>query len=404
MIKKFSGTLLCCFSMLRFSIVTLLVLVFSINSWAYGANSSSEKIELNPNGQVEWSYSGGSITRAAIGDPDVASLSVINRSTLLISATTVGETSLLVWGQGQQEPIRKKIHVVPSGIQVSDIQVQTDIKVVEISKSALKEAGFFFGKSTGNTTIGIGSGDVAGPLGNLFGNSSVLPFSDAFNIVLGNQSKGILGAISALNSNGFAYTLAEPSLVTMSGHSATFLAGGEFPYPVSSDNGDISIEFKEFGVRLSLSPTVREDGRILLKVAPEVSELNYSQGVSSSGILVPGISVRRTDTTIQLGDGESFVISGLISSSTMKNADRLPGLGDIPIIGAFFSASRLEQNDKELMMVVTPHLVKPLAKNTPLPTLPGDVYRRYNPNFFELIFLNKEPDELPQGIGFSDGM
>ncbi|MGO1189902.1 MULTISPECIES: type II and III secretion system protein family protein [Vibrio] len=401
MIKKFAGTVRCCFSMLRFSIVALLMFGFSMISLANGANLDNEKIQLPPNGQVEWSYSGGSITRAAIGDPDVANLSVINSSTLLILGKTVGQTSLLVWGEGQQEPIRKKIHVVPSGIQVSDIQVQTDIKVVEISKSALKEAGFFFGKNTPNTTIGVGNGDIAGAL---FSNSVSLPFSDAFNIVLGNQSKGILGAISALNSNGFAYTLAEPSLVTMSGHSATFLAGGEFPYPVSSDNGDISIEFKEFGVRLSLSPTVREDGRILLKVAPEVSELNYNQGVSTSGIVVPGISVRRTDTTIQLGDGESFVISGLISSSTMKNADRLPGLGDIPIIGAFFSASRLEQNDKELMMVVTPHLVKPLSKNAPLPTLPGDVYRRYDPNFFELIFLNKEPDELPKGIGFSDGM
>lgn len=381
--------------LIRRSLYGFLVMSFSAISWA------NEMIELAQGGQMEWSNPTGTITRAAIGDPNIASLDVLNSQSLLISAKTIGQTSLLVWGRGQSEPTRQKIDVVPSGIQVSDIQVQTDIKVVEISKSALKEAGFFFGKNSPNTTVGVGNGDITGAL---FSNSVALPFSDAFNIVIGNQSKNILGAISALNSNGFAYTLAEPSLVTMSGHSATFLAGGEFPYPVSSNDGDISIEFKEFGVRLSLTPTVREDGRILLKVAPEVSELNYNQGVNSSGIVVPGISVRRTDTTIQLGDGESFVISGLISSSTMKNADRLPGLGDIPIIGAFFSASRLEQNDKELMMVVTPHLVKPLAKNAQLPTLPGDVYRRYDPNFFELIFLNKEPDELPKGIGFSDGM
>lgn len=381
--------------LIRRSLYGFLVMSFSAISWA------NETIELAQGGQMEWSNPTGTITRAAIGDPNIASVDVLNSQSLLISAKTIGQTSLLVWGRGQSEPTRQKIHVVPSGIQVSDIQVQTDIKVVEISKSALKEAGFFFGKNSSNTTVGVGNGDITGAL---FSNSVALPFSDAFNIVIGNQSKNILGAISALNSNGFAYTLAEPSLVTMSGHSATFLAGGEFPYPVSSNDGDISIEFKEFGVRLSLTPTVREDGRILLKVAPEVSELNYNQGVNSSGIVVPGISVRRTDTTIQLGDGESFVISGLISSNTMKNADRLPGLGDIPIIGAFFSASRLEQNDKELMMVVTPHLVKPLAKNAQLPTLPGDVYRRYDPNFFELIFLNKEPDELPKGIGFSDGM
>lgn len=381
----------------------VLLLVFSqgVSASSINTSSAAEAMELTLNSQQQWQSQQGVITRAALGDPAIARLDVMNKTTLLVSGKAIGKTSLLVWTKGQSEPLRQVIRVVPAGLQMRDVQVQTDIKVVEISKSALKEAGFFFGKNTPNSTVGMGVGDITGAL---FSNTVSLPFSDAFNIVIGNQSKGIMGAISALSSNGFAYTLAEPSLVTMSGHSATFLAGGEFPYPVSSSDGDISIEFKEFGVRLNLAPTVREDGRILLKVAPEVSELNYSQGVSSGGILVPGISVRRTDTTVQLGDGESFVISGLISSSTMKNADKLPGLGDIPILGAFFSASRLEQNDKELMMIVTPHLVKPLAKDAQLPALPGDIYRRYNPNFFELIFLNKEPEELPQGIGFSDGM
>lgn len=372
---------------------------------------AQESLALKPGEQSPFSQGNKVIIRAALGDPKVASLKVLNKSTLLVTGAAVGETTLLVWFQGEEEPIRQSIRVNPQFISTSNIQVQTDIKVVEISKTALKEAGFSFGKKSNGKLIGIGSssaisGVTQGGSGgfNLFSNSGFMPFSDAFNVVVGDASRGILATLSALDSNGFAYTLAEPSLVTMSGHTATFLAGGEFPYPKSSNDGDISIEFKEFGVRLSLAPTVLENGRILLKVAPEVSELDYSQGVSTSGITVPGVSVRRTDTTVQLGDGESFVISGLISSSTIKNSSQFPGLGSIPIIGAFFSSKRLQQDDKELMMVVTPHLVKPIAKNATLPPLPGDIYRHYRPNFFKFIFLNQEPEALPQGIGFSDGL
>nr|WP_321460542.1 pilus assembly protein N-terminal domain-containing protein [uncultured Vibrio sp.] len=384
-------------------IITLGIVSFFWLSFACFANDT---IAIKPGAQTEFYSKEKTIIRAAMGNPSIATLDVLGKNKLLISGQAIGETTLLLWYRNQSEPERHTVVVSSGSVALTNIQVQTDIKVVEISKTALKEAGFFFGKQTGNTTIGIGNSSAVNGFGDgsLFSNNGFLPFSDAFNVIIGDASKGILGTISALNANGFAYTLAEPSLVTMSGHTATFLAGGEFPYPKSSNDGDITIDFKEFGVRLHLSPTVLEDERILLKVAPEVSELNYNQGVTTAGIIVPGISVRRTDTTVQLGNGESFVISGLISSNTMKNSDHFPGLGDIPILGAFFRSSRLEQNDKELMMVVTPHLVKPLAKDAKLPTLPGEVYRRYNPNFFELIFLNQEPEDLPVGIGFSEGL
>lgn len=343
------------------------------------------------------------ITRAAIGEPAIAGLKVLSSKELLITGKQAGATTLLVWLYGQNEPVRHRIAVMPDAIASENIQVQTDIKVIEISRHALKEAGFFFGKQ-GNSFWGIGNnGALAGAdfEGNLLTNNNFLSSSGAFNLVAGNVVDGLLGTISALSRNGFAYTLAEPSLVTMSGHTATFLAGGEFPYPVSSGDGDISIDFKEFGVRLNLTPTVVPDERIMLKVAPEVSELNYAQGISSAGILVPGLSVRRTDTTVQLGNGESFVISGLVSRNTIKNADRFPGLGDIPILGAFFRSTRFDSSDKEIMMVVTPHLIKPFSRNTPLPPLPGEMYRNFEPNFFELIFLDKEPRPLPAGMGFS---
>ncbi len=378
-------------------------------SWlgSFAAESAAESISVTQGMQSTFHSDSEQMVRAAIGDSTIATLDVIDKNTLLVSGKTVGETTLLIWQKNIVDPIKHLVKVESSQLQQQNIQVQTDIKVVEISKNALQEAGFFFGKQSGNTTFGIGSNSAlsGGNLtGELFSNNSFLPFSDAFNVVIGDASRGILSTISALNSNGFAYTLAEPSLVTMSGHTSTFLAGGEFPYPKSSKDGEISIEFKEFGVRLNLAPTVLKDDRIQLKVAPEVSELNYNNGVSTSGVIVPGISVRRTDTTVQLGDGESFVISGLISSSTMKNSAKFPGLGDIPILGAFFRSNRLEQNDKELMMIVTPHLVRPLAKTAKTPPLPGAIYKDYKPNFFELIFLQIEPESLPDDIGFSDGM
>lgn len=387
---------------MRFSLIIISGLLTAFTSALVIA---AEIITVGENAQKNLSLDARDIARVAVSDPTVATLDVLNSNTLLISGHQSGRTSLLVWSRGEKQPTEYEINVVPALASSQNVQVQTDIKVVEISKSALKEAGFFFGKQSGNSTFAIGNNSAltgASFAGELVSGNNFASLADSFNLVIGNASRGILTTISALNANGFAYTLAEPSLVTMSGHTATFLAGGEFPYPKSSGDGDITIEFKEFGVRLNLSPTVLKDDRIMLKVAPEVSELNYNNAVSTGGVLVPGMSVRRTDTTVQLGDGETFVISGLISRSTMKNAERFPGLGDIPVLGAFFSSNRLETNDKELMMVVTPHLVRPIAKGVTLPPLPGELYRRYRPDFFELVFLKAEPEDLPEDIGFSD--
>jgi len=175
----------------------------------------------------------------------------------------------------------------------------------------------------------------------------------------------------------------------MSGQSATFLAGGEVPIPVPSSGSDnVSIEYKEFGIRLTLTPTVVGRDRVMLKVAPEVSELDYTNAVNIAGTLVPGLTVRRTDTSISLADGESFVISGLISSRNTSQVNKFPGLGDIPILGAFFRDSNISREEKELLMIVTPHLVQPLAANAQLPSLPGENLRNYDPNWYRLYFLD----------------
>jgi pilus assembly protein CpaC len=206
---------------------------------------------------------------------------------------------------------------------------------------------------------------------------------------LGNGDS-ITAVLDILESRGLARVLAEPSLVAMSGQTATFLAGGEFPVPVSQGGavaGGISVEYKEFGVRLSLSPTVLARDRIALKIAPEVSDLDFSAGIQIGGVSVPALKVRRTDTTVELGDGETFLISGLVSSNLISSIDKLPGLGDIPILGALFKSSNLEREDRELIMVVTPRLVRPMAKEARLPKMPGAEYDRYDPSWGRTILL-----------------
>lgn len=400
--------------------------------------------------------------QVAIGDPDVADVQLISPKELLITALKPGSTGLHVWYQGADRPEVFQIAVNPARAAREDIeaagltlstagdklqlrgettsleaheralalatsaeakpvdaswlpiggQVQTDIKIVEVSREKLRSAGVFLGKNTANTTAAIGGPGVLSGIDaesgfTLLSGSGFLPSAQAFNVVLGNSSKGLLGVFSLLESKGFAYTLAEPSLVTMSGQSASFLAGGEFPIPVRQGTGDsssVTIDYKEFGVRLTLAPTVLSEDRIMLKVAPEVSELDFTAGVSSGGVTVPALRVRRADTSVELGDGESFVIAGLISQDTMANVDKLPGLGELPVLGALFRSSRIQKDDRELIMIVTPHLVRPLARGSKTPPLPGERYRTYDKDFADQLF-NETGDfenDAPVRTGFSD--
>lgn len=384
------------------------------------------------------------VVRTAIGDPNVLTAKVINSRELLLTAKANGSTSLMIWKTGYKDPLRYAVTIAPAlgtgstsvkvvpvqgGLVVSGavsslaehqqvlaaagksavdathsngaIQVQTDIRIVEISRNELKSLSgglsiteLLSSNSTTNVLLRPFS-DLAGS-----GSPSISIFKD-------NSSRQYNSVINALQKNGYAYTLAEPSLVAMSGQTASFLAGGEFPYPASNQNGDIQIEYREFGVRLKLTPTVLDDQNIMLKVAPEVSELDFINGLQAGGVSVPSLRVRRTDTAVQLASGESFILSGLISSRTASNVDKFPGLGDIPILGAFFKSSRFEREDKELIMIVTPHLVRPMAAHARLPELPGEIYRHHNPSFGDMLFGNDQPDHdgntwASPGVGFAN--
>ena len=280
-----------------------------------------------------------------------------------------------------------------SQIDVSSNTVQVDVQVVEFKKTALRKAGvnlasggpnnhgFQFGVFTPGTSSSSSSGSggssgsgSSGDGGGSGGGMSAI--TSAMNLVLSFgrafSGQGISAQLGFLETNGLARVLAKPTLVAHTGQSASFLAGGEIPIPVPSRDGNVAIQYKEFGVKLQLTPTILSSERIALKVAPEASDLDYTQGVSISGVSVPAVRTRRADTMVELADGESFIIGGLVSRSTMSSVSQVPLLGSLPILGTFFKNLNYSQDETELVIIVTPRLVQPLPANTDLEAmLPG---------------------------------
>ena len=251
--------------------------------------------------------------------------------------------------------------------------VQIDVKIVEFSKKVLKEIGFDFslGVTRGNFNFQLGS--------DLASNGGLSATSSAFSLLssVSHGSYTLSNKLRLIEGNGLARVLAEPSLTALSGQSASFLAGGELPIPQAGGLGTTTIVYKTFGIGLTVSPTIISKDRIALKVAPEASEIDYSNAIVLSGVSIPAITTRRADTTVELGDGESFIIGGLVSRTTKSSVNKIPLLGDLPIIGSFFRNLSYSQDEKELVIIVTPHLVKAIAKNVPLP-LPGGEQERLN--------------------------
>jgi pilus assembly protein CpaC len=299
--------------------------------------------------------------------------------------------------------------VVDSSRSAFDVQVQLDVKIVEVSRSKLKSSGFYADRTSGSAIAGIsGPSNLSGLITNSAGvntqvsSTGFIPRTDAFNIFRWGANS--LTVFSALENNGFAYVLAEPSLTAISGQTANFLAGGEIPIPFRSGSGadsSVYVVWKEFGIRLGMTPTVLDSNRITIKVAPEVSEIDSSLSITAGGLSIPGLRVRRTETTVSAGDGETFIISGLVSQQSAADVDKFPFLGDIPILGAFFKSSRFDKADKELMMIVTPHLVRPFDKNAKLPALPGEEIKDYDPGYLRFLFLETGKFTTPADGGFS---
>ncbi len=198
----------------------------------------------------------------------------------------------------------------------------------------------------------------------------------------------ILGALDASENVGLSTTLAQPNLTALSGETADFLAGGEYPIPISQGLGATSIEFKRYGVSLSYTPTVLSNGRISLRVRPEVSELSANGAIVLQGFSIPGLTVRRTETTVELGSGQSFMIAGLLSNNSQNIIQKLPGAGDLPILGSLFRSTSFRRGETELVIVVTPYLVNPVDGNQIV--LPTDGFSA--PNDLQRLLGNMKND------------
>ncbi len=228
-----------------------------------------------------------------------------------------------------------------------------------------------------------------------------LPPSSSVNALFRFQNNGTTwtGLIDALKQDGLVKILAEPNLIAMSGQQADFLAGGEFPVPVPQQDGAVTVAYKRFGVGLTFKPTVLSNQKINIQVEPEVSELDFSTAVQFSGYVVPGLSTRKASTTIELGDGQSFAIAGLLKETVRDAVQKFPLLGDIPILGMLFRSRSFQKNESELVIIVTPRLVKPVdGSRLPLPT---DGYIEPNDaEFYLLGFMegrNNSGKTLPAG-------
>jgi pilus assembly protein CpaC len=218
------------------------------------------------------------------------------------------------------------------------------------------------------------SGDVGAIILNQLGDNTPLvtgTISSAVNSFFrfSSGSATWTGFIQALQEDGLVKILSEPNLIALSGQTASFLAGGEYPIPVPSGLGETSITFKEYGVGLNFTPFVLSPDRISIKVNTEVSELDFTTAVRFGGFVVPGIRTRKAATTIDLADGQSFALAGLLSEDIRENVKKFPFLGDIPILGTLFKSTSFQRNETELVIIATPRFVKPMdTQNYPLPT------------------------------------
>jgi len=296
--------------------------------------------------------------------------------------------------------------VINSMSVMSPQQVMLEVRFIEVNRKAGRDFGVQWnsfsnnGKFLGNignrvdaNKLPVGPADLATPAAVAAGVlSGVAPFGFMIGKLIANGlSADIL--INALEQKGMARSLAEPNLVALSGDTASFLAGGEFPVPVPGSLGTVSIEYKRYGVGLAFTPTVLSDGLVNLKIEPEVSQLDMSNPVQVAGISVPPLIVRRASTTVELRDGQSFVIGGLLQSQGESAAQQLPWLGDIPILGALFASRSYQKKETDLAIIVTPRLVRPAR--------PGDVLKTpldgsLPPNDADLFLMGKM--EIPRRV------
>jgi len=374
------------------------------------------------------------IKRVSLADPNIAEAIVVSPTQVLVNGKTPGGVSLIIWDETDQSQVfevsvdidvlglSQKIHeVFPS----EDVRIETSRDVVmlsgkissalvadkilevvknttpkvtslmqvptapkgqillqvrfaEVNRSAINQLGFNFISLPGAKNVGTTSTQQFSPpqlVTAQGGVGSNIGVSDLLNIFIFRPDINLAATIKALQEHNAVEILAEPNLMTESGKDASFLAGGEFPFPILQSTGGgsgfagITIQFKEFGVRLNFTPTLTPDGLIHLKVKPEVSSLDFANALTIQGFVIPALSTNRVESEMDLSDGQSFVIAGLLDNRVTEQLEKVPGIGDIPILGKLFQSHTFNKSKNELMVVVTPRIVHPVAADQPLPNL-----------------------------------
>jgi pilus assembly protein CpaC len=306
--------------------------------------------------------------------PDASIRATPMNNLVLLTGTVAGPDDSAEAQRLVQAYVGEGTQVVSRLRSATPLQVTLKVRIAEVNRTLLKKIGINLLSSDGTNgfKFGIGQGGGVGvPNASPFGVSSLA----------GGTTLGIAGKLLGLNltstldlaqTDGLVTTLAEPNLTALSGETASFLAGGEFPVPISQGNNAVTIEYKQFGVGLAFTPIVLADGRISMRVRPEVSELSDAGAVKLNGFTVPALTTRRAETTVELGSGQSFMIAGLLQNRNRNNLTKAPFLGDLPILGMLFRSTSYQRDETELVIVVTPYLVRPVSNQM---AIPADGYR-----------------------------
>ena len=325
--------------------------------------------------------------------PDAAIQATPMNNLVLLTGTVANPNDVEEAQRLVQAYVGAGTQVVSRLRSATPLQVSLRVKIAEVNRSLIKEIGFnlLSRDSTGGFQFGIGQGN-AGTFGSP-ASGSTPAIAKAFNIATTGTTLGFAGKLLGLDllssldlaeTDGLVTTLAEPTLTALSGETASFLAGGEFPVPISQSLGSITIEYKQYGVGLAFTPFVLADGRISMRVRPEVSELSNEGTIRLTGFNVPALTTRRAETTVELGSGQSFMIAGLLRNANTNDVTKAPFLGDLPIIGALFRSTKFRRSETELVIIVTPYLVRPTSGQL---STPVDGYRA--PTDGQRVFLNK---------------
>ena len=345
------------------------------------AVDSGDHVLLNAPVQVEQDLARLRQTLGAVAPGENVNVSSVDNSVVLSGKVSSAGAAANVQRLANSIAKETKGNVVNRLAVATPNQVNIRVKVAEVSRNVLKDLGFNWSRIGGKHF----SFDTANP-------PASTP-EDTLSFALGGASSQLISTLDVLSQEGLVTTLAEPNLTATNGQPASFLAGGEFPVPIAQPSSGsavttLTVDFKKFGVSLDVTPTIVDPEHLILRIRPEVSQLSTNGEVTIAGFVIPALTVRRAETTVELASGQSFLLGGLLQNTSTQNISKVPLLGDIPVIGQLFRSESFQKGESELIIAVTPYLVKPTVTSLALPTdglafphdaqrvLNGDLYRQ----------------------------